>query len=1137
MNLVNRGRSWGVFIFAVAVVLFLSASVVYGQGSGAGTITGRALDPRGASVPDAQITAMNVDTGIARTTTTTSDGLYRFENLAPGTYDVTIGAMGFNKAIAKAVKLQTGEARDVNFNLELAGQKEAVVVTSEIPLVETTKTDVSAVVSDKDVAVLPATTGFGSGGFANDYEGLALIAPGVRYDLTTDSSDLIAPGAINDRGMLINVDGGNMIDQTVSVRDSLGASLEEVKEFQVLTNNYNAEYGQAGGVILNVITKSGTNSFHGDFHAYFRGRNMGASPWFYNAGGAGGCPASDFTAGTQTSVAGCGRPPFFKHEYGVTAGGPIWKDRTFLFGTWERTHQGVPLVLTPPTGTVVASQPTSEVLFSAKLDHKLTNNHQLMVRFNGQRDISDNILVQVPANSSPLSLTSQVLHDHTFNIGLVSTPTPHTVNEARFFWHHTLTQTPDKTNIPGQSGPDFYFGAAFCCPQAGLNNRYQYIDNLSWSHGAHTVKTGVNISRYPFFSLFKQFALGEFTYANSFATGAPGSPTNPANLFTTSFGPGSVSTTDMVYGAYVQDSWQIKRNLTMNYGIRYDIESGAFRGGSVPVPGHLAQCFQGNGIIKACSSDHNNWQPRLGFAWSPNYQSGPMHFLFGAPGRSVVRASFAEVTELAYLNIVLDSLNFDGTTLLTANIADGGPTDPKRAAELAVLAFGSTTPITAPPQSLLNQFNPFPIKSFGRIRPIDPNLKNAETRNANLAFTRQLTNSLVTEVGYIGVFGFGLYGETDTNYPIIKADPAHPGFSYFANGSATGDPTLPANGRPDNRFDGVRTNKNTRTSAYHGGYIRVTQRAAHHLQFQGSYTFSKTLSSVEDFFGTSDPADPRNIRAERAPSQQDIRHLGQFGVVLDTEKLVGTPLLRSIVNDWSFGVIGTLQTGRPWPLSTGSRPFATVSFPAIGNEVPQRPNVEADGTLNVNNIAGSRAGTLLLGPGGQAMCPTCTPAAFTFLAPADASPNGAVDSLTGDIVDFKTITGNLQRDAGVGDHYTRFDMSIIKAFKIPMREQMRLELKLDVFDIFNHPLFTQYNGHDTLNVLKVSTNPNCRSCLNAITGHYVGSNGQVLRIQDLRNGMPDSNVNNPIFGGLGDAASTDTGTPARILQLAVRFRW
>src|SRR5260370_1372288 len=136
----------------------------------------------------------------------------------------------------------------------------------------------------------------GVNGISNDYAGLATTAPGVKYDFTSVSSDLLGPGAVNDRGILVNVDGGDISDQVVSTRDALGASLEEVKEFQVISNNYDAEYGQAGGVILNVVTKSCTNSFHCNAHGYFRGRNMTASSFIYNLSN----PTS--------------RAPFFKHE-------------------------------------------------------------------------------------------------------------------------------------------------------------------------------------------------------------------------------------------------------------------------------------------------------------------------------------------------------------------------------------------------------------------------------------------------------------------------------------------------------------------------------------------------------------------------------------------------------------------------------------------------------------------------------------------------------------------------------------------------------------------------------------------------------------------------------------------------------
>src|SRR6202158_2229107 len=381
MNRILRVGMLGLSVFFSFLLMLSLASVAYGQSAAFATITGRALDPKGASVPNATVTATNTETGIVRTTTTTSDGLYRFDNLAPGIYDVTMNVGGFNKAEAKNIKVQVGEQRDVNFNLELAGQQQSVVVTSEMPLVETTKTDVSTVVDEEAVADLPTTSSYlGIGGVANDYERLAVSAPGVKYDYTGNSADIVGPGATNSRGITINLDGGNISDQLVSTRDALGATVEEVKEFQVLTNNYNAEYGQAGNVILNVVTKSGTNAIHGDFHAYFRGRNLGASDFFYNLGFASatpanphGCPASDFTAGVLTSIDSCGRAAFHKHEYGFTVGGPLIKDRLFWFGSYEKVQQGSPATLRPFNTSVTFNQPTNEILGSGKIDAKLTD--------------------------------------------------------------------------------------------------------------------------------------------------------------------------------------------------------------------------------------------------------------------------------------------------------------------------------------------------------------------------------------------------------------------------------------------------------------------------------------------------------------------------------------------------------------------------------------------------------------------------------------------------------------------------------------------------------------------------------------------------------------------------------------------
>jgi Carboxypeptidase regulatory-like domain/TonB dependent receptor len=1092
-------------VLAIAVALLFCANGAFGQSAAFATITGRVLDPRGGAVPNATVTATNTETGLVRKTTVTSDGLYHFENLAPGIWDVTVDVEGFAKEEVKGVKLLVGEQRDVNFNLELAGQKTSVVVSSEVPLIETTKTDTSMVIDDKAVANLPTTTSFNAiGGVANDYQGLAASAPGVKYDYTGNSSDIEGPGNINDRGIQVSIDGGNISDASTSARDALGASVEEVKEFQVLTNNYNAEYGQAGNIILNVITKSGTNSFHGDGHGYFRGRNLGASDFFYNLN----APTS--------------RAPFFKHEEGFTVGGPFVKDRIFWFGSYEKVAQGSPATFTPFGNSVTVSQDTNEILGSAKLDIKLTDKHTLTVRYNLQRDIASNLNVQTGPDTALSGLVNSTVHDNTFNVGLVSTMTPHTVNEARFFWHRTRSLTPTNSTLPGQAGPNFYIGADFCCPQGFLQSRFQYIDNVSYTHGTHTIKSGVNISHFPYDQLFQQYHFGEY---GGFANGLP-------TRFTIGFGNAQVVAADTIYGLFVQDTWQMRRNLTLNYGLRYDFESGAFKGGTLPNASVPGGCTQANGIIPACGSDKNNFQPRLGIAWSPNFESGFLHTLFGDPGKTVIRAAGAEVTELAYLNIVLDSLNFDGVNLLTQTItASSVGNDGTTSGQTILNAFpNSPDPVT------LQLFKP--INFFGRIRPISPTLKNPEIREASLSITRQVGPSFVYSIGFQGVYGFGLFGETDTNLAKPVADPAHPGFFYLPND-------------PDPRFKAIRTQFNNRNSAYSGLVLTAQKRLSHHVQFQGSYTWSKTLASGEDFFGLSEPANPFiSTSSERALSQQDIRHLANFNVVLDTSNLVSTPFVKTVVNNWTFGLLSTLQSGRPYPVSTGDGPSATTIFPALGNETAQRPNVLPNGTLVSTNIGSASGTNLAISPNGVAACQafqpaSVCPAATTFLAPAGANPAGPVDSYTGDPVDFQFFSGNLVRNAGQSLPLYRFDVSVKKAFKIPKWESAALELKMDVFNVFNHPLFILNNGNDNLAVIPINqptvtkngitvANPNfvCTAgCIDPNTGFYLGADGRALNLKDFQRATHSAGLN---FNGLGAPAATVT---PRIIQLAIRFIW
>ena len=1094
------------FCMIAFLLCCLPLTLANAQSAASAQISGTVVDPQGAVVPGAKVTATNKATGVPRSVNTTSTGNYVIPNLTPGTYDVKVESKGFAEKISKDLKLNVGDQKNLDFDLAVAGSTQTVEVTAEAPLIEATKTEVSTSVTDVEMQKLPTFAAISGG--ANDYASLALTAPGVKLDTSTLTGDLIGPGSINNRANLYNVDGANITDQLVSGRDGLGASVDEIQEFQVLTNNYNAEYGQAGGLIINAVTKSGSNQFHGDGHMYFRGRNLQASNPFYNLGFID--PATGLVAdprcpknGVSGDISGCPRAPFHRKEGGFTIGGPFVKDKLFFFGSYELSRQAVPLTLTPPGGNITLQAPVNNLLWSAKLDYKLSTKHSISARFNVDRILQDNLIVQTSNNITPDDLTSNVAHVSTINAGIVSSLTPTLVNEARFAFVRTLSSTPDKTTTPGaiHTATGTISGANFCCPQGGLNKRYQYIDNITWTHGNHSYKAGGTVSYYPWFSLFPQFHFGQYR-VNATDTAAVS--------FTFGAGPGQVTSKDNIYGFYVQDTWKLFRNFTLNYGVRYDLEAGAFKGGKIHGPN--GTCLQGNGIIPACSSDHNNWQPRLGFTYQP-WQG------------TLFKASFAEVTMLAFNNVVLDSLNFDGTTLKTVTT-----TNP------AVLAAYPNAPSPALLASLVPPGSDF----FGRVRPISTNLHNPEIHMVNAGIQHEFGKDFMGEIQYIGQFGSGLFGERDINAPVIAADPAHPGFFYFQV-QAPKDPAQPLTARPDNRFTAIRTNENSRTSQYNGMLVSMTKRMSHHFSLNASYTWSHAITSGEDFFGLSEPGDPTNIKAERGPAFNDVRHAVNFSGVFDTGRITDTRFLSVFTNNISFGVVEQLQSGRPYPFSTGTAGFANAIFFGTGSETQQRPNVLPDGTITTAGLASADGtnGLLVTGPN-----------ANTFLAPGiiagsctnvvgQAACAGSLSADTGDVVDFKKINGNLTRDAGRGNPFYRTDASIKKTIRVPKAENVHVELQADALNLFNHANFQGFNAFNVLSVLPLG-GFGCKNCM-LPNGTYAGNNGQILHLSDITHGRISSNLLNPSFGGdslpgqgLGDPSSVDG---SRLFQLSFHVRF
>ncbi|HMD10376.1 MAG TPA: hypothetical protein VKH63_22780 [Candidatus Acidoferrum sp.] len=514
------------------------------------------------------------------------------------------------------------------------------------------------------------------------------------------------------------------------------------------------------------------------------------------------------------------------------------------------------------------------------------------------------------------------------------------------------------------------------------------------------------------------------------------------------------------------------------------------------------------------------------------------------------RAAGAVVTEMAFLNISGDSRIFDGKNLTTASISatdcftrSGAinlmPSDPEACAVLTAYP-------NEPSATSLQPFLSGAISNFGRVRPLSPTIKNPNIYMASLVVQRQVSSSFTYSMGYQGVFGHGLFGETDTNFPTPIPDPAHSGYFYLPD-------------RPDSSFAAIRTISSDRSSGYNALVLTAQKRMSNHFQFNASYTYSKTMDNGEDFYGVSEPANAlAPLSLENALAQIDIRHLANFSFVADTNNLLDTRIVGTILNNWTLGVLGTLQSGRPFPISTGDGAFSGSIFPAIGAETNQRPNVchagstatgcadAPNGALVATNIASISGTNLEVSQSGVASCiaaglANCSAMQTTFVAPPGASPSGPVDSFTGLPVDFQYISGNLARNAGQTLPLYRFDISLMRAFKIPKWESASLEFKMDVFNVFNHPLFILNNTNDVLNFLSVpkptvngAPNPNLNctaSCINPFTGLYLGANGQVLTLANFQRATFDAVKN---FNGLGGPSGVVT---PRIIQLAIRFRW
>jgi hypothetical protein len=595
----NLGRS--ILSALAGLVLTLASGPLFAQGAG-GSITGKVTDPTGAAMSGVKVSVASPTTGLGRTQTTEADGSYNFPGLPPGNYNVEFSASGFKTIDHRGVTVNVASTRTLDVKMEVAAVAEVITVSSEAPLLRS-EPAISTVVSQQELKTLPLN--------GRQFANVAVLAPGTQLSYNSDPTK---PGQLTvslngGTGRNVNyvIDGGDNRDDTIG-----GAlqnfPLDSVQEFKIQTAEYKAEYGDSSGGVLNVVTKSGTNEFHGDAFEFFRDKSLNAE--------------------TETEKqSGSGKSDYRRNQYGASLGGPIIKDKVHFFATGERTVRDTAYVV--DTGGIFPGQdgkaiaiPFRDNLVQAKTTVDLSAAQYLQVRFGYQQNTDK--YGASPTNTPDALGTisnkySSVLASHQAQIG------SHALNEFIFQWtKFSNSITPDSTH------PALYFpsgvtsGENVLTPQSTRQTKYQFKDDFTYYADlfgqSHDIKFGINFVHEP--QLEGDFSTGVDAPQYTFAGDNLASPIVEIIQYG---GFNGQKTPLNEYDAYLQDDWRPSSRLTVNIGIRYDLYLGYdLNQSNNPILQTLATQtayndasyygdFRGwNGKL---TNDHTNWAPRVGFSY------------------------------------------------------------------------------------------------------------------------------------------------------------------------------------------------------------------------------------------------------------------------------------------------------------------------------------------------------------------------------------------------------------------------------------------------------------------------------------------------------------------------------------------
>lgn len=773
-----RPLAFAAILSTVALTVFTRAQ----ESLTSASITGRVLDPSGAAVPNAIVEAMAASTNQKYAVTTDSQGRFRIPYLPVGEYTFSTQAMGLSKVVRK-IQLTVGAAFDLTLQMSMGAEQTTVSVSAESPILELNRSQISETVSQAEINQLPYN--------GRNYLDLALLTPGVSPTNTAsvqtfaETSPGIGQGySINSQRNFSNsfvVDGLSANDDAAGLAGNF-YGLDVIREFQVVTSGGQAEFGRALGGYFNIITRAGTNNVHGTLYGFLRNQRLNAE-----------------NALSQSKL------PLTQGQYGASLSGPLKRNRSFLFGNYEarRLNTNGVVTVNPAQAAVINAKlnaigftgprltvgpgpttlyPTTVHTDNAFLrgDHRFSDTDQFSIRYSYYH--LDAINARGAGALADMSFGTAVRDtNHTIAISNVAALSPHTFNETRGQFTYDSLEAPSNTqNSPAITISGVAtFGRFSSSPTARRNDLYEGIDNLVMQRGPHTIKTGVDFLFNDDTITFPMAIAGSYTFPslNAFVAGGTSYSTYAQN-----FGIPFIQQNNPNVGFYAQDEWKVNPTLTLNLGLRYDLQ-----------------------FLKTIHTDTNNVSPRFGFAWSPLGK------------RTVVRGSFG----LFYDRVPLRAL---ANALLSA----GNTTDPAqgRLLQYSYLPTDTGAPVFPNVSAIPNPGSKISYALMNR------NLQNSYAEQASLGIEQQLFRQGTLGISYQHTRGLHLLSSYNTN---INVDGTRPD-------SSRGN-VKPYDSRFDSYYDGLAVSFVERPGTW--GSARISYTWAKAINNVGEFFFSSPINNFD----------------------------------------------------------------------------------------------------------------------------------------------------------------------------------------------------------------------------------------------------------------------------------------------------